>query len=1060
MDTSHFNDYMQPVLRMLKERSITGKRSAGPFEVLPCGYLDMKRIADEDGWLPGDEETPFGGHDAHWICRTTVTVPDDLTGAHGVCLVETGLTDIWNYSNPQFIAYIDGRMTCGLDVNHTEFNLPSGKKSFSLALYGYCSTDKKDVFLRISLARRDDAVTALHRELSVLCDSIGVLDPADPWRMRLVRMCISASCLLDSRDLTSEAFSTSVLRALSFLKDELEAIRAMASPVTINATGHAHIDVAWLWTLDQTREKVLRTFSTVDYLMDIYPQYIFSGSQPVLYDFVKKVSPDLFSRIQARVAEDRWEIEGGMWLESDCNLTSGESLVRQLLHGTRFISGQFKKTSHILWLPDTFGFTGNLPQIMKHCGMSYFMTTKLGWNSSDIMPHDTFRWVGIDGSSVLAHMVTTRDHAAPLELLTENQKPTTYNGLLTPSQVAGTWQRYRDKELSSTLLHCYGYGDGGGGPTKEMLEQGGLLSRGIPGVPRVRFSTALDFFKTLEKELSGKKVPTWHGELYLQYHQGTFTTMADIKKNNRTSERMIMAAELLSSSAWVLERKSYPDRKLDEAWRLILLNQFHDILPGSSIHEVYEESRAQYGRIGSMTQDIMETALGQLASASDCRMGDIMVFNTTGIPRDEVVSLPCDGPRSITGPSGPVPSTWSGGILSFLAGALPSKGYSIYRVDKKDGMTGKNSLPASDSPFIIEGLRITTPWHVIEFDPDGCISSLVDRKHERDIVPSGSRMNLLRLYEDRPREYDAWNIGPQGESHYWDVLEPCTLSVVSHDRYTARLRLERRFGSSHICQDILLHAATDRIDFLTTIDWHEEHLMLRVLFPVALCSTTATYDIAFGTIERPTHANTSWDQARQEVPAHIWADVSEAGFGVTLLSDSTYGYSVVDGTMALSLLRSPHYPNPQADKGKHSFTYAIRTHDGTYREGGVVEAGLRFQNPVIVHSCTQDGRGILPGSFSLLAVDRPGIVIGAVKKAEDRHSLIVRIHEAHGKMVRTSLDIGIPVSHVWETDGLENRKRQVPVDDKTYKADLSFRPFELKTLELEIPRDNTLIRLK
>ncbi|AEC02490.1 alpha-mannosidase [Parasphaerochaeta coccoides] len=1052
MNKTYFTDSMAPLLDMLKRRALSDRTPVTGVSRAACGYHGWQQ--DHAG-LPWEEapsslssSLPFGGSESHCLFKAHLSVPPGMKGRHPVCLVETGATDIWNYDNPQFIVFLDGRMTCGLDVNHTEFDIPDSDNPLELILYAYCSSKYPDAHLNLAMASRDDDITGLYYDLLVLYETAIELPDENPAYSLLVRTCMEAARLLDTRNLTSAAFHQSILQARAFILNQKALGTPEGSrPVLVAAVGHSHIDVAWLWTLDQTREKTLRSFSTVDYLMDRYPSYVFSGSQPQLYDFVREESPELYSRIKRRVDEGRWEIEGGMWVESDCNLPSGESLVRQFLYGKRFISEEFGRQSRVLWLPDTFGFNANLPQIMKQCGTDYFMTTKLGWNESDTMPHDTFIWTGIDGSTVLVHMVTTKNHASPVSLL-KNLGPTTYNGLLNASQVMGTWQRYQDKTVSSSVLHCYGYGDGGGGPTAAMLEQGARFADGVPGCLRVHPSTVREFFENLERTTAGEQLPSWYGELYLQYHQGTFTTMAGSKKYNRVSEQQTMDTEFFRTVLWQLQvGGTYPHEKLEDIWKAILLNQFHDILPGSSIRQVYEDSWKQYEKIGRENSVLTKDSLMLLSAQTKARKGDIVVFNTTGFTRNALVSVSCDMPEGIRAADGEaLPSTVSGGTLTFLARGIPAKGWKVFSpVPRRK----EDELPPA---FSFSENHVETPFHTIDFDDDGYIRSLLDKTEDRQLVPYGGRINVMRLHEDLPREYDAWNIGKQGDAIWWDVTGSHELSCTEISPLCMKLTLRRSFGKSALVQDILFYSHTARIDFRTEVDWQEDHKMLRVLFPLDIHAYRATCDIAFGTWERDTHANTSWDEARFEVPAHKWTDVSEAGYGAALLNTCKYGYSVHDGVIALSLLRSPAHPNPDADRGRHIFTYALLPHAGTYREGNVVQEGYDLQFPLLSLRMEADGSGFLPSCFSFVSVNAPNIVIETVKKCEERESMALRLYEAHGKAVRCSLASVFPIGEAWECNALEERKSRLPSDEKDGTL-LSFRPFELKTVEL-VPFDS------
>ena len=493
MQNTELRRRARPVLDALRTLALQGRTPVLGLRKKSCPYHSWDTVQEDPatapGWTPFAPGDAIGGVEAHYCFRGGITAPAGSAGRHLVCLVSTGADDIWNNNNPQFLAYLNGALVCGLDVNHTEFDLsPAAAESqtWQLGLYTYCNTPAQDVFLKVETAVRDDEITGLYYDLKAPYEVLVQLDEGDTNAIGIGRYLEKALDMLDLRDPYSAAFYASVAAARRYMKEEFYESFCQRQPVTVDCVGHTHIDVAWLWTLAQTREKAIRSFATVNYLMDRYPEYKFLSSQPQLYDFVRKDCPALFEKIRARVADGHWEPEGGMWLESDCNMASGESLIRQFLHGQEFFGREFGKQGHILWLPDAFGFSGALPQIMAQCGMDWFMTTKMAWNDTNCMPHDLTRWRGIDGTEVLAYFISTKDYDKRPD---RNPKPsfnTTYNGLLNPRQVMGCWQRFQDKELTQDVLQCYGYGDGGGGVTAEMLEINRRMEKGIPGAPQTR----------------------------------------------------------------------------------------------------------------------------------------------------------------------------------------------------------------------------------------------------------------------------------------------------------------------------------------------------------------------------------------------------------------------------------------------------------------------------------------------------------------------------------------------------------------------------------------------
>ena len=746
MTTEQLRHRMPPILKALKERSLRGRTPVEGLRRTECAYHGWDTVhADAASWEPFAPGDAFGGLEAHHCFKGTVTLPEASAGKRVVCLVSTGASDIWNNNNPQFLAYVDGRLVCGLDVNHNEFDLAACAvpgESHELALYVYCNTPARDVFLRVETAERDDDVTGLYYDLRAPYEVCALLADDDTRAIGIMKHLNRALNLLDLRDLDSGAFAQSVRDAREYLRTEFYDGFCGRTDATEACVGHTHIDVAWLWSLAQTREKAIRSFASVDYLMERYPEYTFMSSQPQLYDFVKRDCPALYERIRARVAQGRWEPEGGMWLEADCNMSSGESLVRQFLHGKRFFRDAFGRENRILWLPDAFGFSGALPQIMKQCGADYFMTTKLAWNDTDMMPHDVTHWRGIDGSEVLAYFISTKDYVKKPDKDPNPSFNTTYNGILAPRQVMGCWQRFQDKTLTDDVLQCYGYGDGGGGPTAEMLELQRRLAYGIPGAPRTRQSTSLAFFEELERRLAGQDVPCWCGEFYFEYHRGVFTTMARNKRYNRLAEFKNADAELFSALNLACgTAHAYPAEALAHNWELTLLNQFHDILPGSSIEKVYEDSMEQYEQVLASDAALIGDAQNALAALVRADGDGVLVFNQLGFARDALVRVPVEAPvAGVLADGRPLPFRWADGELCFVAAELPAKGWRHYR------FAGCASAPVPFAQVSEDGRRITTPFYEAELDACGAFTRLYDiaAKQETDSVSSINRENGAR----------------------------------------------------------------------------------------------------------------------------------------------------------------------------------------------------------------------------------------------------------------------------------------------------------------------------
>lgn len=1049
MQNTELRRRARPVLDALRTLALQGRTPVLGLRKKSCPYHSWDTVQEDPatapGWTPFAPGDAIGGVEAHYCFRGGITAPAGCAGRHLVCLVSTGATDIWNNNNPQFLAYLNGALLCGLDVNHTEFDLPSAAaegQTWQLGLYTYCNTPAQDVFLKVETAVRDDEITGLYYDLKAPYEVLVQLDEGDTNAIGIGRYLEKALDMLDLRDPYSVAFYASVAAARRYMKEEFYESFCQRQPVTVDCVGHTHIDVAWLWTLAQTREKAIRSFATVNYLMDRYPEYKFLSSQPQLYDFVRKDCPPLFEKIRSRVADGHWEPEGGMWLESDCNMASGESLIRQFLHGQEFFGREFGKQGHVLWLPDAFGFSGALPQIMAQCGMDWFMTTKMAWNDTNCMPHDLTRWRGIDGTEVLAYFISTKDYDKRPD---RNPKPsfnTTYNGLLNPRQVMGCWQRFQDKELTQDVLQCYGYGDGGGGVTAEMLEINRRMEKGIPGAPQTRLTHAAPYFDKLKQHLDETQadLPCWHGEMYFEYHRGVFTSQGRNKRANRAAEFANLTAETAAALAESLRTGyAYPAAALHRNWELTLLNQFHDILPGSALGEVYEVSQQQYGEILASDARITDDALHTVTALVKTGRPGVVVFNQLGFARDTVVRVAC-GAAGITDGGHPLPCHAENGVLTFVAQNLPAKGWRFYPFADAEPEVPCAEVAKNDGGYIID-----TPLYHIVFNGCGEITALLDKEADRELIPAGQCANELQLFEDRPDEYDAWNLEKYYRRHRFALDGAARLTVAENSPVCCRLHLERAISQSQFVQDITLYPHSRRIDFATHIDWHEQHVLLKAAFPVDICADRAQYDIQFGSIARDTHTNTSWDEARFEVCAHKWADLSEPGYGAALLNDGRYGYDVHDGVLRLSLLRAATYPDPHADQGAHDFTYALLPHLGDWRQGEVIPAGYDLNAPALPLAVAAQPAGTLPAAYSQFRVDAPNVVLETVKKAEDGSGLILRLYESWGTRTRAALALPDDAAAVRCT----SMEQPLPGEEAVqHSLPLTLHPFEICTVHV------------
>ena len=977
--------------------------------------------------------TPFDGRTMHWYgpdehywFRTDMTVPESFDGKTLFFHLRTQIDEWDDAKNPQFLLFVDGEVAQGMDMNHREVLITRSAKAgqtYHIDLQSYTGTLHAEFSLIAEMWEVDPEINSLYWDLQVPLQAFSRLDEESRSRMDLTRVINDTVNLLDLREPYSEAYYASIREASAYIRKHLYEELGGHDEVIASCIGHTHIDVAWWWTVAQTREKACRSFATVLRLMDEFPHYRFMSSQPQLYVFLKERHPELFEKIRERVREGRWEPEGGMWVEADTNLTSGESLIRQFLHGKRFFREEFGVDNKILWLPDVFGYSGALPQIMKLCGIEYFMTTKLAWNQFNKMPYDTFMWKGIDGTEILSHLITTLGVGQPVSNFF-----TTYNGNLHPDALIGGWLRYQQKAINNDILVSYGHGDGGGGPTREMLETSDRMEYGITGLPKVRQCFARTYFDELKERVgNSSRLPTWEGELYFEYHRGTYTSMAQNKRGNRKAEFALMNLETISALA--AGRAAYPAEALEKMWKTVLINQFHDILPGSSIREVYEVSRREYEELQSEASRLMDERLHLLAGDS----GEITVFNTKGFTSDEIVALGTLNAPALSDSDGrlyPVQQT-PDGAFAYLEN-LPSKGYRTFTVSDEEA--------DETEPFTIGEKSIETPFYQVEFDAQGFITRLYDREEERDVLRPGERGNRMRMYEDKPIYFDDWDIDIYYSEKGWDVDDLESFAWTECGPVRATLEIKRRISKCTVEQKIHFYADSRRIDFETRLDWHVHQHLLKVYFPTAIHSDEATFEIQFGNVKRKVHQNTSWDVARFESCGQKWMDFSEGHYGVSLLNDCKYGHSVKDGVIALTLVKSGIEPNPECDQGEHIFTYALYPHAGDWRCGTIPEAYCLNQPAMAVHGGT-------PGSvFSLADTADANVMLETIKQAEDGNGWIVRVYETDNARTRTALYWNRPVRHVESCNGLEEKIQ-----------DLSFRdagdgcteiPFVIKPYEI------------
>ena len=878
---------------------------------------------------------------------------------------------------------------------------------------------------------------------------------------------------LDKGD--QEAFDASLRNAQS----KLDALRPYMKQFSIAAVGNSHIDMAWLWPWTETVEVVRNTFGTALQLMREYPDFKFTASAAQAYEWIEEKYPAMFQEIQQRVKEGRWEVIGGMWVEPDLNMPDGESLVRQILYGKRYFQQKFGKDINIGWNPDSFGYNWQLPQIYKRSGIDYFVTQKLLWASEFTkFPYRLFWWQAPDGSRLLTYFPS--DYANQIDPQKMARDSATYGPMMwkynggTNSVPAGALD----------MMYLYGVGDHGGGPTRLDLDTALRWQKGDLAYPKINFSTASQYFADLEKNKSELKIPTWDGELYFQYHRGVQTSQSEEKRGNRQNEVLVLNAEKVASIDTLFggpsgvrnecppcaDWGSYPQQSLDIAWKNILFNQFHDILPGSGIHINYVDAARKYAVASRIDRDIIHMGLNDIASRVISNGVSVLVFNPLSWTRTGEVEFEVQFPLgakdvSAIGPDGkPMPievlnNDWQTGRLRvrLLATNIPAIGYKLVRlVPQANPPSAKPSLIATADSLENEFIRL-------KVDPKtGCITSLSDKSSNTEALalpvqsegspaasPDGLPCgNLLQAFVDKPKRWDAWNIDAGFVKQHWDLMQADEVKLVEDTPLRAVIRVKHHFQKSSFVQDITLYQGLPRVDVHMQADWHEQHILLKVAFPIRAESDKATFEIPYGSVERPTTRNTPAEQAQFEVPALRWADISDAIHGFSLLNDSKYGYDAKDNVLRLSLLRSPTWPDPETDQGHHEFTYSLYPHGGTWREAMTVHQGYELNYPLMTHTTTQH-HGTLAEEESFFATTQDNMVITAIKKAADDNALIVRFYEWAGKKGDVVLQLPRAATQAWETNLMEVVQTPLSLDSTGNTLTIPTNPYEIKTVKVQ-----------
>lgn len=943
------------------------------------------------------------------------SIPDEWRGKKIIALIDiTGEAAVWKNGSPWVgltHVNVEGSLyrKCLVPVLDTA----KGGENIQLLAEGAANdmfgqgSPEPYLLREADLAVVDSPVWTLEQDYSFLLELLQALSPETARYRRVI----------SGLNHVANIYPSGRIDECLAVTRELIQTSAGSSDMTVYGIGHGHLDLAWLWPVRETKRKTGRTFASQLRYLEEYPGYVFGASQPQQYQWLKEEYPSLYERVKKAVSDGRWECQGGMWVEADTNVTGGESLVRQCMYGRKFFREEFGVEVRDLWLPDVFGYSASLPQILTKCGVDVFVTQKISWNDTNVFPHHTFQWKGIDGTRILSHFLPAND----------------YNSDNAPIKLKRAEDRYAQKDVCDGFLHLYGVGDGGGGPGRRHIERG-IRAADCEGLPKFRFSAAEKFYEYL-RSLPSESLPGWAGELYLELHRGTYTTHARMKKRNRRIEQELRDVEFLSVVAG-----EYPAEELEKIWKNVLLNQFHDIIPGSSIDWVYRDAHALYDSCQRELEILVGKALRKLLPLADIPLEQhYAVVNTLSWDRMVEIAIPrpeSDADKSVVDAQGNALETaYRKGFLCTLV-PVGSMGYTTIRIDDASSQTTASLSADSDN---VENELVS-----VRFGDRGTITSIYDKELGREMLRGPA--NRLVSHEDLPVKWEAWDI-----NHYYaeaDSVEPEMVERTVHycDGVGAAIRQTLRVGKSTINQEISLRKGSPEVRIKNDVDWRDSQRLLRVYADTAIQATEASYEIQFGLLRRPTHVNTSWDAARFEVCGHRFVDLSEPDAGLALLNDSKYGHRCVDGSLELSLIRAPKSKRgEQIDLERHEFTYSYYPHAGDLARSDVRCVAHELNAPMqpipLSHAPKQTSRSVFRLSTTRVSID-------TVKQSENGEGIVLRMYETMGGRTWVRLETDLPVTRATETNLEEQPTGEIVLDGRS--CELEFGPFEIKTIRLTL----------
>ena len=974
-------------------------------------------------YRPGDE---WGGENYTAFFRTTVTIPEEFNGKYCALYLKPG---------GEGLLRLNGDPFAGLDTKHDIVFLSknaTGGEIFDIEIEQ--TVNEMEMFMvlhRFSVAELvviDREVENAYFDFKCLYEIMSTPQAHTDVASFLFDELKKAIALVDF-DASRQEFRDSLLQAQKVLQDNVYNSGRYKYEGRLNMVGHSHLDLVYQWDYNEFLRKIGRTHSTTLNMMREFPQYLFCQSQLKLYEDLKDLYPKIYDGIKQQVKEGRWEVIGGMYVEPDCNLISGESFVRQLFYGQKIAKEEFGTTSSVCWLPDVFGITWYIPQILRQTGFKYLITNKpVIWNDTNEFPHNTFWWEGPEGSRILAHL------------------PATHFGAKINADIMLTnWNEYKQKVTCPEAIYNYGYADGRGGPNRQDMLTG-MRYKGTPGMPESDFTSGEKAFQRMESK--AEKLPVMKNELYLETHRGTYTTQARLKRNNRKAEILYRNAEAVSALA-SFAGVDYPHKELDKGWKLILKNQFHDILPGSHVTEAYHAAMKEYETVFAVGEKVFFNAVAGLTSKSLSKQesSKIAVFNMQPWIRTDQVVCEFRNPggesfRIVDGDDKEVVFQIieeKDQMIKVLLDVqnVPAMGYSVFRLVRGD--------TKQETSFTANEHVLENAFFKVEFDGNGDISSLYDKSNNRYVVEPGQKANQFQLFKDVPGRYAAWDIVPMYKDMELKVGPVEKSEIIENGPVRLVLRQQRGFYNSTISQKIILYKNNARIDFETEIDWQERDRLLKVSFPVNVNAMNATYDLSYGYIERPTHQNTSWDAAKFEVCGHMWADLSEGDYGVSLLNDCKYGHDISGNVMRLTLLKGPQYPDPTADLGKHTFTYSLYPHKGDWRAAQTPRRAWELNDTLKPISLNSDNNS-LAAKQSYLSIDKDHVMLSAFKLTEDGKAVILRLYEDQNRRGEVKVSFPRNIVQAFECDPFENELPELEIEKES--VIMSMKPFEIKTIKV------------